>query len=648
MKPSELKELILKTLKTDKRLWNKDQSELNQTLLLHLAERIDEDIIERLLQEKNLREKFFVKIKKNIIKGAYVFKANDFRFFLEENKIDNSYTAYKNRIGLSDGQRFLKDTKDVVLSFPYKDCVLEGGQSTEEGTDIYFEQSKKTGNYEQKQAKRKEIFFNSVLSHDEIDRLFDPKALVNWKRYTKEGEARVGEIKRDEEGIIKENLIIKGNNLLALHSLKQQFAGLVKLIYIDPPYNTGGGGFKYNDNFNHSTWLTFMKNRLEVARFLLRDDGVIFVSCDDNEHSYLKVLMDEIFGRKNFVVNFVWETKRGAQGIVTQNMVVDNYENLITFAKSREKFKFNGLKRNDNEFSNSDNDPRGKWKRQYLQRFGQGFSEKTITNPKNGMKFTFETPYSQEKLDKWIEKGIIIFPSDVNRYPARKEFLSEYTSNKQLVSSLGLYSTKANTEELYRLFDNKKIFKNPKPEKLINFIIEQTTQPGDLVLDYHLGSGTTCAVAHKMRRQYIGIEQMDYIKNIIVERLKKVINGEQGGISKTVHWQGGGDFLYLELAPWNELAKEKIQDCKSLAELSQFFEEMVERYFLNYNLKIKEFKDKVVQEENFIALSLEEQRKIFTAMLDNNQMYVNKTEMEDERFGMDKESIKWTKGFYGG
>ena len=208
---------------------------------------------------------------------------------MEENKVNNSYTAYKNRIGLTDGKRFLKDTNDVVLDFPYKDCVLEGGQSSEEGMDTYFEydenvskaqekQGLKANTYNQKTTKRKEIFFNSVLAYGEIDRLFDHKALVNWKRFSKDGEQKVKEIKRDENGTIKENMIIKGNNLLALHSLKKQFVGKVKLIYIDPPYNTGNDGFKYNDSFNHSAWLTFMKNRLEVARELLKNDGLFLCS----------------------------------------------------------------------------------------------------------------------------------------------------------------------------------------------------------------------------------------------------------------------------------------------------------------------------------------------------------------------------------
>ena len=305
MENIKLKQLIKKVLKDDDRLWCNNKTELNEVLLIDLIEKIDEKVIELLLQNEILREKFFVKIK-----DSYVFKSNEFRFFIEENEIDNSYTQFKNQIGLTDGKRFLKDTDDVVLNWPYKDCVLEGGQSTEEGKDTYFEWQEETlknkldengnpikngrGNvkevdvpahFDKKTAKRKEIFFNQVLAHDEIDRLFDEKALVNWKRFTKDGEPEVKELKRDENGTIKENLIIKGNNLLALHSLKKEFAGKIKLIYIDPPYyfkeTKADDAFAYNSNYKLSTWLTFMKNRLEIAKELLSNDGVIFIQIKD-------------------------------------------------------------------------------------------------------------------------------------------------------------------------------------------------------------------------------------------------------------------------------------------------------------------------------------------------------------------------------
>jgi len=224
-------------LKKDSRLWDEEKKEFNETLLKDLIDKLDEKLIELLLGDKETNKKFFVKIK-----DVLVLKQNELKFFIDENKLDNSYTQYKNKIGLRIGNNLLSERDEVVLDWPFKDCVLEGGMTKED-------------------QKRNEIFFNEILAKDEIDRLFDPKALVNWKRYTAKGERKVKELKRDKGDIIRENLIIKGNNLLALHSLKEQFTGKVKLIYIDPPYNTGNDGFKYNNNFNHSTWLTFMKNR---------------------------------------------------------------------------------------------------------------------------------------------------------------------------------------------------------------------------------------------------------------------------------------------------------------------------------------------------------------------------------------------------
>lgn len=624
MNITNLKNTIFEILKADERLWDKDKTELNQTLLLDLVDKIDEKIIDLLLQEKDLREKFFVKIK-----NIYVFKTNDFRFFMEENKVDNSYTAYKNRIGLTDGKKFLKDTDDVVLNFPFKDCVLEGGQSTEEGTDTYFQWQETTykdklddngekikdnkknvkiideeAHYQQKTAKRKEIFFNSVLAHDEIDRLFDAKAFTNWKRFTKDGEQEVKEIRRDKDGNIKENLIIKGNNLLALHSLKKQFAGKVKLIYIDPPYNTRSDGFKYNDNFNHSTWLTFMKNRLEVAKELLSVDGNIIVQSDWNETHYLKVLLDEVFGRENFLNEIIWHYEKWT---ANSKNLQKNHDNIIVFSKSKGFHKFNIIKEVTENLKE-------KYEKGYLFGGGGG-SEGLVVYDRN-----------KPEVKKLIESGKykVVYAqndgkplSDVWAIPFINPVARERTG-----------------------------FNSQKPEILMERILKIFTDTNDIVLDYHLGSGTTCAVSHKLGRQYIGIEQMDYIETIAVERMKKVIDGEQGGISQSVNWQGGGEFIYFELAKWNETAKEKILDCESLGELIKFFDEMYERYFLNYNLKIKEFREKVIKEEEFKKLSLEEQKKMFVAMLDNNQMYVNKTEMEDTKYGISEKDQKLTSDFY--
>ncbi len=204
------------------------------------------------------------------------------------------------------------------------------------------------------------------------------------------------------------------------------------------------------------------------------------------------------------MAQFIWQTKKAAQGMTTQHMIVSNHESILIVCKSKEQFKFLGLDRDEDGFSNPDNDPRGLWKRQYLQRLDQGLPMRTITDPKTGNTYSFETPYTQNKLERWVKEERIIFPNSKDAYPARKEFLNEYeNNNKQLVTSLGLFPTKSTTEQLYNLFDGVKIFTNPKPLDLIKFIIDQTTEKGDIILDFFAGSGTTAhAVLESNKSDY--------------------------------------------------------------------------------------------------------------------------------------------------
>ena len=322
-------------------------------------------------------------------------------------------------------------------------------------------------------------------------------------------------------GFDSENLYIEGDNLEVLKLLQETYLGKIKMIYIDPPYNTGND-FVYEDDFAQSTeeylagsgqfdedgnrmvqntesngrfhtdWLNMIYPRLRISKDLLADNGVILVSINAYESENMKKICDEIFGANNFVCRFGWETKKAAQGMTTANMVVDNQESIYAYAKNISNFKFRGLDRDvENGFSNPDNDPRGLWKRQYLQRLGQGLPVRTIKDPKTGNAFSFETPYTQEKLDRWIIEGRIIFPSDPSKYPARKEFLNEYENKQQLVTSLGLYATKATTEKLYDIFDGKKVFTNPKPDTLLRFLVQQCLFDDEIVLDYFSGSATT-------------------------------------------------------------------------------------------------------------------------------------------------------------
>ena len=345
-----------------------------------------------------------------------------------------------------------------------------------------------------------------------------------------------------------ENLYIEGDNLEVLKLLQESYLGAIKMIYIDPPYNTGKDSFLYPDNFQmdadeyedavgmydvdenklfientnnnprfHSRWCSMIYSRLMVSRNLLKNDGVVLISINAYEAENLKKICDEVFGANNFVCRFGWDTKKAAQGMTTANMVVDNQESIYVYAKDIKNFKFRGLDRDEeNGFSNPDNDPRGVWKRQYLQRLGQGLPVRTIVDPKTGNVFSFETPYAQEKLDRWILEGRIIFPSDPSKYPARKEFLSEYENKQQLVTSLGLFATKATTEKLYEIFDGIKIFTNPKPHTLIQFLVQQCLNDNEIVLDYFSGSATTAHAVMQLNAETNGSR-----KFIMVQLLEK-------------------------------------------------------------------------------------------------------------------------------
>ncbi len=685
MEVKKFKDKVHNVLKKENRLWNEEKTELNQTLLLDILENFNEknlelyeSIISLFLEDEELKSKFFLKVN-----DVFVFKTNDFKFFMEENKVYNSFTQYKNRIGLTDGKRFLKDSADVVLNFPYKDCVLEGGQSSEEGLDKYFEyeeEKTKTINkqkviepagYKEKQSKRSEIFFNQILAKDEIDRLFDKKAFVNWKRFTTDGEVPVNEIKRYEDGTIKENLIIKGNNLLALHSLKFQFKGKVKLIYIDPPYNTGSDSFSYNDKFNHSSWLTFMKNRLEISRELLSEDGVIFVQCDDNEYAYLKILMDEIYNYE-LVSSICVKTSTESGVKVTANKPAKVKESILIYAKNKKKYTYKrqyvetGYDENYSKFVINVNDNFNKWiikniKDVYVEKYK---SDKKKITEEELLKFQIENKnniFSIRDISDKLKK----------QYSKKSDQIVEHTTStgkKTLIYKNGeivffdkkvkiLESNEVATKVLSDIWTdiswdgianegNVKLKNGKKPERLLKRIIEMSTNENDIILDFHLGSGTTSAVAHKLNRQYIGIEQLEYYENSSITRLQNVINGDKTGISEIINWNGGGEFIYCELAPYNEKAKEEINNCNTLDELEKLFDILYDKYFLDYNLKIKEFKGKVIKEENFKALTLEQQKEMFLTMLDLNQMYVQYSEMTDSKYCIDKVFQELTNKFY--
>ncbi len=588
-------------------LINRFTKERLETLILTA----DEELLTFMLEDKNANDyknAFF-----KTIANALVFNQKALLECLTK-ELENSFTRFENKIGLYLQGRPIKPSELVVLNFPFKDNVL-------------------LGNAKDNSTKSKELFYHEILHKKEIDTLLKKKVLCNFEMH---GEGDLENALQDKNT----NYLIKGNNLIALYSLKKKFAKQVKCIYIDPPYNTGNDSFNYNDNFNHSSWLVFMKNRLEVAREFLSDDGVIFVQCDDNEQAYLKVLMDEIFLRENFVGCISWKQFHSVKNDAAN--FSKNIEYILCYCKN---FSKNLISNEPFDKSNlyKLKDKNGFYKLDPVwAKSGNNFSPYTFLNGK-----TWSPPsgtfwrYSIGTLKDMEQNNRIVFNG---KNPMAKRYLSEVAEGRKSStfwdgSEVG-YNLNGDAE-IKQLFNGNKVFNNPKPEALISRILEVSTNENDLVLDFFAGSGTTCAVAHKMKRRYIGIEQMDYIETITKERLKKVIEGEQGGISKKCDFKGGGSFVYAELKEVNLEVKKQILNAKSMGECLKIFNDLNERFLKRADCKIGE-----IHSEEFQNLDLNEQKRICCALLDSNEDYLNLGDMDEDAWGIDKITKKYNEIFY--
>lgn len=352
-----------------------------------------------------------------------------------------------------------------------------------------------------------------------------------------------------------ENMIIKGDNLEALKALLPYYKGQVKCIYIDPPYNTGNAFDHYDDNLEHSMWLSLIYPRLELLRELLSEDGSIWISIDDDESHYLKVICDEVFGRKNFIANCLWQKIHSIKNDAKHLSI--NHDHILVYAKNESEIVFNLLQRTskmDARYKNPDKDPRGPWQSGDLvanEERKNGYFD--VVGPTGKI---FNVPvgkhwvYTQENLKEMIKDNRIWFGKDGSSFPRKKRFLSEVQQGRKGDTWWSSEEVGHNQEAKreIKIFNANDIFGTPKPERLIERILTLATQEGDLVLDSFLGSGTTAAVAHKMGRKYIGIEMGEHAISHCVPRLKAVIDGEQGGISKAVNWQSGSGFTFYDLA----------------------------------------------------------------------------------------------------
>ena len=595
-------------------------------------------LVKSLLGNDKIKAVFF-----QDVEGVVVFDKVKFQRFVSDTQfLGGSYTMFKNKIGLTnENGRFISESREVVLSWPYKDCVLEGGQTKEE-------------------AKRNEVFWNETLAPDEVNRLTEPKVFSHFKRYDKDGEHKVEHLTNAD------NFIIKGNNLLALHSLKKKYAGKVKLILIDPPYfffkTKSSDTFCYNSNFRLSTWLTFMKDRLKAAIDLLANDGVILCHISEDCFHWLKILMEEIFKADNFVETFVWKNTDNPDSLSKKSRASIEY--VICFEKCKNtsmRYKGKETENGDGPILHTGNNvhelsfPKGSIRFNIPDGVYSGKPDRVeLVTPvivENGVNtedviLKGEFAWSQSNLDYEYKRGTYFLVKS-NRFSVRCQkpegttmAPEKFIEDQYLSKAIGVGTNEDASTHLKNMGIN---FTNSKPESIVAFFLHAITKESDLVLDFFLGSGTTCAVAHKTKRRYIGVDQMDYIQTETIKRMQKVIEGEQGGVSKAVGWQGGGSFVYCELAKANDKFADEIEQAETTEQLKDIWGRMKATDYLNYKVDIKEVD---ANAESFDGLSLEDQKRFLIECLDKNLLYVALSDIDSNEYGVTEEDRRLTREFY--
>ena len=640
--PTNFHQKLIDLLKDDDLLLD-EEGELITAAIHRRARRLDHDLVRRLLSDDEIKAEFF-----DEIDGHWIFNAHTFTNYLSNiDFLANSYTRFRNKIGLNIDDKYLSERGEVSLVWPYKDCVLEGGQTREE-------------------EKRNEIFFNEILAQDEINRLFDPKVLTNWKRYTVEGEEGPSEIQiqRDENGVIRENLIIKGNNLVALHTLKVQFRGMVKLIYIDPPYNpdSQANTFAYNNSFNHSSWLTFMKNRLEVAKELLTKDGVLIVAIDDNEQAHLGVLLSEIFAEYETHCITIVHNPRGVQGM---NFSYTHEYAYFVIPQGKKVIGNRRIPPDEITWSNFRN-----WGGESRRENAKNCFYPIIVENDEVVGFGDVAEDHEHPRTQTVSHGQrdFVYPIDANmderkwRYARQsvdevKHLLRAKRTNTgyqiEIGKDFGVHRTvwqdSRYDANIYGTQLVKALVPNCNfafPKSLWNVydcLYSVIANDRDaIVLDFFGGSGTTAHAVLELNkdggsRRFIICEQMDYVECVTVERVRKAI--EQNN---------QGDFVYCELMQYNEAYMDKIQAADSSEELVVLWKDIAVNSFLNYYVNpetpadaVEDFKE-IGETEN----SLDKQKKFLAGLLDKNQLYVHFSEIDDEDFRVSQQDKAKNRKFY--
>ena len=646
---------------------------LNIALIADDAFILDDSIVSLLLKNKKLTNFFFKKIKDIHIFDKTLF----FQFITNKQLIEDSFTKYKKNIGLTIRQTPV-NFNDIILEWPYKDCVLEGGQ--EEDTE-----------------NRNEIFWNTLIAKEEINNLFSSKVISSAKLITSSNEQK---FKATDKEFFKKskNYLISGNNLIAAHTLKNKFLKKIKLVYLDPPYNTPGEAntFSYNNRFNHSSWLTFMKNRIEVASKLVSDDGFICFAIDDNEQAYLKVLADEILGRENFIGTVAIQIKK--EGRTDNDFFATSHDYAIFYAKNANKAKLNSLpitEEQAKEFKEEDDLGRYKWRdlmrtggnstpkerpNQYFEIYCSkktnkiiGASSININNitEEYDSEFIFEINDKKDCIKtpkaKFLEKNnnIRIFTpigktgtKQVWRWSDREKLLRAAEIGEiQVVSSkikikdrtrLGSkatttwYDTEFNatahgTNLLKKLFNGKKIFSYPKSLHTMMDILRITMNPGDTVLDLFAGSGTTAHAITKLNsfdggdRSFILVEQMKYIKDTTSQRIKKILD------------KNTKNFIYFELKKLNYELINKIEKISSKDNLLKITKIISTYEYLSIHKDLNQIISNINNNENF---DLKKIKHSLVELIDKSQLYLSYSEIEDKKHNIDKDTLELNSQFY--
>lgn len=650
-------EKIYSVLEKDSRLVD-EEGKLLKNKVQELAQKMDSKLLRLILNDDYCKSLFI-----QDVDGIQVFDKDKFCWVVNSKDfLPDGFTKYKNAILLTDENgNSIKKSSDVVLEFPFKDCYLEADSTKD--TD-----------------EREEVFYNETLMKSEIDTLLAPKAFCNAKKYDSDGEHKVTSITD------KDNLIIKGNNLLALHSLVPKYKGQIKLMYWDVLYNTESDKVPYADSFKHTSWLTMMKNRLEVAKTLLKADGVICIQCDDNEQAYLTILCDEIFGRKNRINTLVVEmaSTGGLKRSHKDKHFLKTKEYILIYSKGG-SIALNCLYNEWNIYDVNYNivfDEKGLHSLsediETLNPIYKKLSTSQYLGYADIRKYLFEhreTIFRRHTPSTWASKnlanGEVLWEDNLKT--TRNQVVKVYDDNHENFELLmrikqgdkwgyerleplswnyynGAFKLLRGDlwKDFYKDMGNVnkegsvKLNNGKKPVRLLYDLISAFTTDGDIVLDAYLGSGTTADVAHKMGRKYIGIEQLDAHSQMEIERMTNVISGDQTGISEIVNWNGGGSFIYCELAKNSQNIVDQITAAQD-SELPAIYDQLLDSPFLSYKVDIQEMEK---QKGSFSELTPDDQRKLLISILDKNTLYINYSDMDDGDYSLSDNDKAFTKSFY--